>query len=107
MMEFIKSYNEKTAPQMGSIIPVEITIYEDRSFTFVLKTPPAAELLKKAAGIDTASGEPNRVKKGKVTRDQLRQIAETKMPDLTANSIEAAMRVIEGTARSSGIEIVD
>ena len=107
MMEFIKSYNEKTAAQMGSIIPVEITIYEDRSFTFVLKTPPAAELLKKAAGIDRASGEPNRNKVGRVTREQVRQIAETKMPDLTANSIETAMKTIEGTARSAGIEVVD
>ena len=107
MMEFIKSYNEKTAPQMGSIIPVEITIYEDRSFTFVLKTPPAAQLLKKAAGIDTASGTPNSVKAGKITRDQLRQIAETKMPDLNANSVEAAMNTIAGTARSAGITIED
>ncbi len=107
MMEFIKSYNEKTAPQMGSIVPVEITIYEDRSFTYVLKTPPASELLKKAAGIDTASGQPNRNKVGKITREQLRQIAETKMPDLNANTIEAAMKEIEGTAKSSGIEIVD
>ncbi len=107
VMEFVKSYNEKTADQAGSVIPVEVTIYEDRTFTFVLKTPPAAELLKKAAGIDAASGEPNRNKVGKVTRDQVRQIATTKMPDLNANSIEQAMREIEGTARSSGIEIVD
>lgn len=107
MMEFIKSYNEKTAPQMGNIIPVEITIYEDRSFTFVLKTPPAAQLLKKAAGIDTASGQPNKVKAGKITRDQLRQIAETKLPDLNANSVEAAMNTIAGTARSAGITIED
>ncbi|MGI6294493.1 MAG: 50S ribosomal protein L11 [Armatimonadota bacterium] len=107
VMEFVKSYNEKTADQAGSVIPVEVTIYEDRTFTFVLKTPPAAELLKKAAGIDTASGEPNRNKVGKVTRDQVRQIATTKMPDLNANTIEQAMREIEGTARSSGIEVVD
>jgi large subunit ribosomal protein L11 len=107
MMEFIKSYNEKTAPQMGEIIPVEITIYEDRSFTFILKTPPAVELLKKAAGIATASGTPNKTKAGKVTREQLRQIAEQKMPDLTANDVEAAMRTIAGSARSAGIEIVD
>ncbi len=107
MMEFVKSYNEKTADKVGSVIPVDVTIYEDRSFTFVLKTPPAAELLKKAAGIEAASGTPNRVKAGKVTREQLRQIAETKMPDLNANTIEQAMREIEGTARSSGIEIVD
>lgn len=107
VMEFVKSYNEKTADQVGSVIPVDVTIYEDRSFTFVLKTPPASELLKKAAGIPTASGTPNRVKAGKVTREQVRQIAETKMPDLNANTIEQAMREIEGTARSSGIEIVD
>jgi len=107
MMEFIKSYNEKTAAQIGSIVPVEITIYEDRSFTFVLKTPPASELLKKAAGIEAASGEPNRKKVGKVTREQVRQIAELKLPDLNANSVEQAMKEIEGTARSAGIEIVD
>ena len=107
VMEFVKSYNEKTADQVGSVIPVEVSIYEDRSFTFVLKTPPAAELLKKAAGIETASGQPNRDKVGKVTREQVRQIAQTKMPDLNANSIEQAMREIEGTARSAGIEVVD
>lgn len=107
VMEFVKSYNEKTANQVGSVIPVEVSIYEDRSFTFVLKTPPAAELLKKAAGIETASGQPNRDKVGKVTREQVRQIAQTKMPDLNANSIEQAMREIEGTARSAGIEVVD
>ena len=107
VMEFVKSYNEKTADQVGSVIPVDVTVYEDRSFSFVLKTPPASELLKKAAGIAAASGTPNRVKVGKVTREQVRQIAETKMPDLNANSIEQAMREIEGTARSSGIEIVD
>lgn len=107
IMEFVKSYNERTAAQTGSVVPVEITIYEDRSYTFTLKTPPASELLKKAAGIEAASGEPNRKKVGRVTRDQLRQIAETKMPDLNANTIEQAMREIEGTARSSGIEIVD
>lgn len=107
VMEFVKSYNEKTADKVGSVIPVDVTIYEDRSFTFVLKTPPAAELLKKAAGIETASGTPNRVKAGKVTREQVRQIAETKMPDLNANTVEQAMREIEGTARSAGIEIVD
>ncbi len=107
MMEFIKSYNEKTAAQMGTIVPVEITIYEDRSFTYVLKTPPAVELLKKAAGIEKGSGVPNRQKVGKVTRDQLREIAEIKMPDLNANSIEAAMRIIEGTAKSAGIEVLE
>ncbi len=107
VMEFVKSYNEKTADQVGSVIPVEVTIFEDRSFTYALKTPPAAELLKKAAGIDTASGQPNKVKVGRVTREQLKQIAQMKMPDLNANSIEQAMREIEGTARSSGIEIAD
>lgn len=107
IMEFVKAYNEKTASQVGSVIPAEITIYEDRSFTFVLKNPPASELLKKAAGIERASGEPNRNKVGKITREQLRQIAETKMPDLNAKSIEAAMKTLEGTAMSSGIEIVD
>ena len=107
LMEFVKAYNEKTADKVGSVIPVEVTCYEDRSFTFVLKTPPAAELLKKAAGIETASGEPNRKKVGTVTREQVRQIAETKMPDLNANSVETAMKTIEGTARSAGIEVVD
>jgi len=105
--EFVKSYNERTASQVGNIIPVEITIYEDRSFTFVLKTPPAVEMLKKAAGITSASGRPNTEKKGKVTREQLREIAQQKMPDLSAKSVEAAMNTIAGTARSAGIEIVD
>ena len=107
VMEFVKSYNEKTADQVGSVIPVDVSIYEDRSFSFVLKTPPASELFKKAAGIATASGTPNRLKVGKVTREQVRQIAQTKMPDLNANTIEQAMREIEGTARSAGIEVVD
>ncbi|MEN6357223.1 MAG: 50S ribosomal protein L11 [Armatimonadota bacterium] len=107
IMEFVKSYNEKTAAQIGNVVPVEISVYEDRSFTFVLKVSPAAELLKKAAGIERASGEPNKKKVAKLTREQLRQVAETKMPDLNANSIEAAMRTLEGTARSAGIEIVD
>lgn len=107
VMDFVKAYNERTAAQVGSIVPAEVTVYEDRSFTFILKTPPAAELLKKAAGIEAASGEPNRRKVGRVTREQVRQIAETKMQDLNANSIEAAMRTIEGTARSAGIEVVD
>jgi large subunit ribosomal protein L11 len=107
IMEFVKAYNEKTAAQVGSIIPAEITIYEDRSFTFVLKCQPAAELLKKAAGLEKASGEPNRNKVGSITREQLRQIAEQKMPDLNANSVEAAMNTIAGTARSAGIEIAD
>ncbi|MDO8684234.1 MAG: 50S ribosomal protein L11 [Armatimonadota bacterium] len=107
MMEFVKSYNEKTAAQVGTIIPVEISIYEDRTFSYVLKTPPAAELLKKAAGIEAASGVPNRQKVGKVTKAQVREIAQIKMPDLNASSIESAMRVIEGTARSAGIEVVE
>jgi large subunit ribosomal protein L11 len=106
IMAFCKDYNEKTAAQAGLIIPVEITIYEDRSFTFALKTPPAAVLLKKAAGIDRASGEPNTKKVGKVTPDKVKEIAELKMKDLNAADIEAAMRMIAGTARSMGIEIV-
>lgn len=106
IMAFCKEFNERTASQAGLIIPVEITVYEDRSFTFITKTPPAAVLLKKAAGIETASGEPNRKKVAKVSRDKVREIAETKMKDLNAASLEAAMRMIEGTARSMGIEIV-
>lgn len=107
IMAFVKEYNERTAAQAGLIIPVEITVYEDRSFSFVCKTPPAAVLLKKAAGIETASGEPNRKKVGKVPRSKVREIAELKMPDLNAASLEAAIRMIEGTARSMGIEIVE
>lgn len=107
MMEFIKSYNEKTASMVGSIVPVEITIYEDRSFTFITKTPPAADLIKKALGITAGSGQPNKVKVGKLTREQLRSIAETKMPDLNAHDIEAAMRIIAGTARSMGVTVED
>jgi large subunit ribosomal protein L11 len=106
-MAFVKEYNERTAAQAGLIIPVEITVYEDRSFSFVCKTPPAAVLLKKAAGIETASGEPNRKKVGKVSRAKVREIAELKMPDLNAASLEAAERMVEGTARSMGIEIVE
>ncbi len=105
MMEFIKSYNEKTAAQVGSVVPVEITIFEDRSFTFVLKTPPASELIKKAAGVPKGSGVPNKEKVGKLTREQVQQIAETKMPDLNAYDIEAAMLIIAGTARSMGIVV--
>ncbi|MCL5781319.1 50S ribosomal protein L11 [Desulforamulus profundi] len=107
IMGFVKQYNEVTAAQAGLIIPVEITVYEDRSFTFVTKTPPAAVLLKKALGIETASGEPNKKKVGKVPRSKVREIAELKMPDLNAASVEAAMRMVEGTARSMGIEIVE
>jgi large subunit ribosomal protein L11 len=105
IMEFCKAYNEATQHQMGQVIPVEMTIYEDRSFTFITKQPPAAELLKQAAGIEKASGEPNRAKVGTVTRDQVRQIAETKMKDLNARDLENAMKIIEGTARSMGIEV--
>ena len=105
MMEFIKTYNAQTASQVGSIVPVEITIYEDRSFTFVTKTPPAADLIRKAAAIEKGSGVPNRTKVGSLTRAQVRSIAETKMPDLNANDIDAAMRVIEGTARSMGVTV--
>ncbi|MEW6772007.1 MAG: 50S ribosomal protein L11 [Bacillota bacterium] len=107
IMAFVKEYNDRTAAQAGLIIPVEITVYEDRSFSFVCKTPPASVLLKKAAGIETASGEPNTKKVGKVPRSKVREIAELKMPDLNAGSIEAAMRMVEGTARSMGIEIVE
>jgi large subunit ribosomal protein L11 len=105
IMEFCKAYNEATQHQMGQVIPVELTIYEDRSFSFITKQPPAAELLKQAAGIEKGSGEPNREKVGRVTQDQVRQIAETKMRDLNAHDIEQAMLIIEGTARSMGIEV--
>jgi len=105
IMGFCKEYNERTSKQVGLIVPVEITVFEDRSFTFVCKTPPAAVLLKKAAGIEIASGEPNRNKVGKVTRAQVREIAESKMVDLNAADVEAAMRMVEGTARSMGITV--
>ena len=107
IMAFVKEFNERTAKQAGYIIPVEITVYDDRSFTFITKTPPAAVLLKKAAGLDKASGEPNKKKVAKLGRDKVREIAETKMPDLNANDVEAAMKMVEGTARSMGIDIVD
>ena len=107
IMAFVKDFNDRTAKQVGLIIPVEITVFEDRSFTFICKTPPAAVLLKKAAGLEKASGEPNKNKVGKVTRAQVKEIAETKMPDLNANTVEAAMRLVEGTARSMGIEVTD
>ncbi len=107
IMEFCKAYNAQTSNQSGSIIPVEITIYEDRSFTFITKTPPAAVLLKKAAGVEKGSGEPNRDKVAKITRDQVKEIAQVKQKDLNANDIEAAMKIIEGTARSMGIEVGD
>ena len=105
IMEFVKQYNAATQAQLGNVVPVEITIYEDRTFSFVLKTPPAAVLLRKAAGVEKGSAEPHKEKVGSVTRDQVREIAETKMPDLNARDIEAAMRVIEGTARSMGISV--
>ena len=107
IMAFVKDFNDRTAKQAGLIIPVEITVFEDRSFTFICKTPPAAVLLKKAAGLEKASGEPNKKKVGKVTKAQVKETAETKMPDLNANTVEAAMRLVEGTARSMGIEVVD
>lgn len=107
IMAFCKEYNARTANQTGFIVPVEITIYEDRSFTFVLKSPPASDLLKKAAEIESGSGEPNKKKVGKVSRAKLVEIAETKKNDLNAHNLEAAIRMIEGTARSMGLEIVD
>ena len=105
IMEFVKTYNERTAAQVGTVIPVEITVFEDRTFTFITKTPPAAELIKKAAGVPKGAGDPKKEKVGKVTQDQLREIAQMKMPDLNANDIDAAMKIIAGTARSMGIEI--
>jgi large subunit ribosomal protein L11 len=105
IMEFCKAYNAATESQRGEVIPVEITVYEDRSFTFVTKTPPAAKLVLKAAGLQKGSGEPHKTKVGTISRDQVRQIAETKMPDLNANDIEAAMKIIEGTARQMGVTV--
>jgi len=106
IMAFVKEFNDRTAQQAGLIIPVEISVYEDRSFTFITKTPPAPVLLKKAAGVEKGSGEPNKTKVGKITRAQATEIAEMKMKDLNAASVEAATRMIEGTARSMGIEVV-
>ncbi len=106
IMEFCKSYNERTAKLAGTIVPVEITVYADRTFTFVTKTPPASILLRQAAGLEKGSGEPNKTTVGSVTRKQVREIAERKMPDLNATTVDAAMRMIEGTARSMGIEVV-
>ena len=106
IMEFVKAFNAKTADQVGLIIPVVITVYADRSFTFVLKTPPASVLIKKAAGKDKGSAVPNKDKVGKLTKKQVEEIAALKMPDLNANDLEAAMRMVEGTARSMGFEIV-
>ena len=104
IMEFVKAYNDATADKRGNVIPVEITVYEDRSFTFITKTPPAAELIKKAAGVQKGSGEPHKTKVAKLSKDQLREIAEMKMPDLNANDVDAAMKIIAGTARQMGIE---
>jgi large subunit ribosomal protein L11 len=106
IIEFTKTYNEKTADKAGQVIPAQITIFEDRSFTFILKTPPAADLLRKAAGIDKGAATAKRESVGRVSRDQVREIAAIKMADLSANDIEAASRMIEGTARSMGIEVV-
>jgi large subunit ribosomal protein L11 len=105
IMEFVKAYNAATEAQRGNVIPVEITVYEDRSFTFITKTPPAAELIKKAAGVPKGSGEPHKTKVAKLTRDQVREIAQTKMEDLNANDVEAASKIIAGTARSMGITV--
>jgi large subunit ribosomal protein L11 len=105
IMAFVKEYNERTASQVGSIIPVEVTIFEDRSFTFITKSPPASDLLKKAAGIDKGSKAPNREKVGRISKEKLREIAQIKQKDLNANSIEAAMKIIEGSARSMGIVV--
>lgn len=105
IMEFCKAYNAQTEGQRGSVIPVEITVYEDRSFTFVTKTPPAAELIKKAAGVPKGSGEPHKTKVGRLTSEQVRQIAQTKLEDLNANDLDAAEKIIAGTARSMGITV--
>ena len=105
IMEFCKAYNERTAPQQGNVVPVEITVFEDRSFTFVTKTPPAARLLLKAAGVAKGSGVPNRTKVATVSRDQIREIAELKMEDLNAIDVDGAMKIIEGTARSMGLVV--
>jgi large subunit ribosomal protein L11 len=105
IMEFCKAFNAQTAQENGRITPVEITVYEDRSFTFITKTPPAAVLIKQAINLDKGSGEPNRNKVGRITRAQVRQIAEQKMPDLNANDVDAASKIIEGTARSMGVEV--
>jgi large subunit ribosomal protein L11 len=105
IMDFCKAYNAATEAQKGNIVPVEITVYEDRSFDFVLKTPPASRLILKAAGLEKGSGTPQSVKAGSITKSQVREIAETKMPDLNANDVEAAMKIIEGTARQMGITV--
>ncbi|AFY73605.1 50S ribosomal protein L11 [Synechococcus sp. PCC 7502] len=105
IMMFCKEYNARTADQVGTVIPVEISVFEDRSFSFVLKTPPASILIQKAAGLSKGSGEPNRKKVGSITRNQLREIAQIKLPDLNANDIDAAMNIIEGTAKNMGVTI--
>lgn len=107
LMEFCKQYNAKTSHQQGLVIPVEISVYEDRSFTFITKTPPAAVLIKKALGLDKGSGEPHKTKVGKINRSQLEEIAKTKMPDLNANDLDAAVQIIRGTARSMGVEVAE
>ena len=107
IMMFCKEYNAKTADQAGMVIPVEISVYEDRSFTFVLKTPPASVLIRKAAKIERGSSEPNKTKVGSISRTQLREIAQTKLPDLNANDIDAAMNIVEGTAKNMGVTITD
>ena len=107
IMMFCKEYNARTADQVGLVVPVEISVFEDRSFTFILKTPPASVLIKKAAGIEKGSGEPNRQKVGSISQDQLREIAQAKMPDLNANDVEAAMKIVAGTARNMGVTIAD
>ena len=107
IMAFCKEYNAKTSDQAGMVIPVEISVFEDRSFTLVLKTPPASVLIRKAAGIEKGSAQPNNQKVGSITRDQLKEIAQTKMPDLNANDIDAAMNIVEGTARNMGVTIKD
>ena len=105
IMEFVKQYNAKTEAMRGTVIPVEITIYEDRTFTFITKTPPAAELIKKAAGLSKGSATPNKDKVGKITAEQVREIANTKLPDLNANDVDAAMKIVAGTARSMGVVV--
>ncbi len=105
IMEFVKAYNAQTESQRGNVIPVEITIYEDRTFTFITKTPPAAELIKKAAGLKSGAANPSKETVGKITRDQVREIANTKLPDLNANDVDAAMKIVEGTARSMGVTV--
>jgi large subunit ribosomal protein L11 len=107
IMAFCKEYNAKTADKVGLVIPVEISVFEDRSFTFVLKTPPASVLIKKAAGIEKGASEPNKQKVATITRDQLKEIAQTKMPDLNANDLEAAMKIVAGTAKNMGVAIAE